>query len=297
MAPSAYRWIVIAVIATLVAGCGISSSDPTSAPILTATTASTTAADRTKAAAAAEVAALPASDHHHALAQLPDGTLLLGVHEGAYAAPSPGGPWTKVTDGDAMNIAVAADGATWIGGHDVLLVREGTRDAWQQPAADGLPGLDAHALAIDPSNPDRVVVAIAGEGVYESVDRAATFTSIEGTPPSHVYGLLIDEDGRVWAADLKAGLLRSDDGGRTWRVVLDRPVAQVAEDPSVPGRMLAIGERALRSDDRGATWQELDGPAGALAVPLSGTAGASLLMVTPAGIVASSDGGTSWRGA
>ena len=285
-----------AIAAAVLAGCGNSSAERAAAPVAPDGTLASPAA-AASSASGTEGFALPTSDHHHALAQLPDGGLLLGIHGGAYAAHGPTGPWTKVTDGDAMNIAVAGDGAIWIGGHDVLLVRDGSGDAWRQPAAADLPGLDVHGLAVDPTEPERVVVAIAAEGVYESFDRGSTFRRIGRVAPSHIYGLLITDDGRLWAADLEAGLLRSDDGGRNWRVVLDRPVAQIAADPSVPGRMLAIGERALRSDDGGATWQELDGPAGALAVPPSAEVGAPLLMVTPGGIVASSDGGTTWRSA
>jgi hypothetical protein len=55
------------------------------------------------------------------------------------------------------------------------------------------------------------------------------------------------------------GVLRSDDGGRTWRSVLEKRVRHVAVDAAVPDRIAAgAADGIMISRDGGQTWEMLD---------------------------------------
>src|SRR5712692_4575305 len=64
---------------------------------------------------------------------------------------------------------------------------------------------------------------------------------------------------RVFASVSNAGLFRTEDAGRTWKLVLDRDVRSVAVDPT-DARVVYAGTepvRLFRSEDGGDSWQEL----------------------------------------
>ena len=59
---------------------------------------------------------------------------------------------------------------------------------------DSLPTLAVAALAVDPITPSRVYAALAGVGIYQSDDAAATWTQVSGDlgAPAGAGVLLID---------------------------------------------------------------------------------------------------------
>jgi photosystem II stability/assembly factor-like uncharacterized protein len=116
-----------------------------------------------------------------------------------------------------------------------------------------------------------------GDGaLYQSSDGAETWTRIE--LPAGVNGpngLAIDpENSRrlylaAWARAVGrhgagGGIYASDDGGRTWKQVLDRDqhIYDVAIDPRNHGTLYAAGfeSSAWRSSDRGEHWTRIAGP-------------------------------------
>ena len=103
-----------------------------------------------------------------------------------------------------------------------------------------------------------------------------------------VYGFGSDFQSR------EAGLLVSDDGGRSWEErTPPETLISLAIDPDDPDGVVASGEEQLyASTDAGRGWRPLGGEASLLAWPSSD----ALFAVAPEGaVVRSRDGGRNWR--
>lgn len=114
------------------------------------------------------------------------------------------------------------------------------------------------ALLVHPADPRRVLVlyfSFTGWTIRGSEDEGATWwtSSLDDAPYSSLAGDPRDPQ-RVWAGTRK-GLLRSDDGGRTFTSVSDTPSPQVFVDPRDPKRVFAGGSDLRLSTDGGATFQ------------------------------------------
>ena len=140
------------------------------------------------------------------------------------------------------------------------------------PAPHGYTG--PGRLFVRPAAPGRPRELLLGllEGLLASTDDGATWQM--RSSQRFNAGVLL-ADGTLLASD-RVGLLganappqgfgvvrRSVDGGRTWAVVLERAVTAMADDPSRPGRVIAMGndgDAPAVSTDGGATWTALAGP-------------------------------------
>jgi photosystem II stability/assembly factor-like uncharacterized protein len=145
-------------------------------------------------------------------------------------------------------------------------------------------------LAVDPKNPDRVFVAVAGHpygpneerGVYRSLDGGKTFekvlyrdenvgasdVQIDPSNPQVVYAALWESREGPWENGVfngdGGGIFKSTNGGRTWRQLskgLPGNVVQanLAIAPSAPKTLFAAVRtktiaKLYRSDDAGETW-------------------------------------------
>jgi photosystem II stability/assembly factor-like uncharacterized protein len=145
-------------------------------------------------------------------------------------------------------------------------------------------------LAVDPKNPDRVFVAVAGHpygpneerGIYRSVDGGKTFekvlyrdenvgasdVQIDPNNPEIVYAALWESREGPWENGVFNGnggsIFKSVDGGKTWRQLTkglpDNMVqANVAIAPSAPKTLFAAVRtktisKLYRSDDGGESW-------------------------------------------
>ncbi|HSD79569.1 MAG TPA: hypothetical protein VLB47_02870, partial [Solirubrobacteraceae bacterium] len=221
---------------------------------------------------------------------------LLGPFRGGWAtavAGVPGEPGTFYFG--------AADGGVWR-----------TTDAgvtWR-PLFDRQRSAAIGALAVAPSDPRVLWVGTgqiqmrwdiaAGDGVYRSTDGGASFASVGLAGTRHIGDLWVDPRdarvavvaalGHVFGANPERGIFRTDDGGRTWRHVLDRGpevgAVDLAGDPARPEVLYAslwqvhrhpwldyfqppvgAGSGVWRSDDGGAGWREC-GRGGLPAPPL-----------------------------
>lgn len=165
----------------------------------------------------------------------------------------------------------------------------------------GLPRTpDYHSLLVAPSNPRRLVLG-THYGLFESGDggaswRRTTFGRRDAMNLARAGGPVI------WAAGHKV-LARSGDGGKTWEDVsppglpyLD--VHGFAVDPRDPQRLYAAigGSGLYRSTNGGGSFtlvtKEVGGDVFALALTRDGRL---LAGDTRRGLLASSDGGRSWR--
>src|SRR5256886_6020866 len=145
-------------------------------------------------------------------------------------------------------------------------------------------------LVVDPKNPDRIFVAVAGHpygpneerGVYRSLDGGKTFEKvlyrnenvgasdvlIDRSNPQVVYAALWESREGPWENGVfngdGGGIFKSTDGGKTWRQLtkgLPSNIVQanIAIAPSAPKTLFAAVRtktiaKLYRSDDAGETW-------------------------------------------
>jgi len=118
---------------------------------------------------------------------------------------------------------------------------------------------------------DGSVVAISsqdddGDIAYWDPDENAWHRRATSETPLNKWGtfkLTADPnvDGRFYIAQGNDGLVRSDDGGKTWSMLTDTNISAVAVDPNDPTRIAAAqsGAGPLVSTDEGETWLQLEG--------------------------------------
>jgi photosystem II stability/assembly factor-like uncharacterized protein len=145
-------------------------------------------------------------------------------------------------------------------------------------------------LAVDPKNPDRIFVAVAGHpygpnqerGIYRSLDGGKTFEKvlyrdenvgasdvlIDPGNPQVVYAALWESREGPWENGVfngdGGGIFKSTDGGKTWRQLTkglpgNIVQANIAIAPSAPKTLFAAVRtktiaKLYRSDDAGETW-------------------------------------------
>jgi hypothetical protein len=160
-------------------------------------------------------------------------------------------------------------------------------------------------VAVDPADPRHLLAG--GGGVWESRDGGRTWTPRTDDQPTAAIGAVAfapgdpavayagTGQGEALAA-LGVGLLRSDDGGATWRALVASELLgagfhDLLVDPTDPDRLLAATTAGLwASPDGGLTWEpRLTGRSWAL------SAGGELLAGGEFGLHRSEDGGASWR--
>jgi photosystem II stability/assembly factor-like uncharacterized protein len=163
------------------------------------------------------------------------------------------------------------------------------------------------AVAVDPTDPRHLLAG--GGGVWESRDGGRRWRPRTDDQPTPAIGALAfapgdpavayagTGQGEALAA-LGVGLLRSDDGGASWRpLVADELLGagffDLLVDPADPDRLLAATSTGLLgSTDGGAGWERrLAGPCWAV----SAGAGGELLAGGELGLHRSEDGGPTWR--
>ncbi len=146
-------------------------------------------------------------------------------------------------------------------------------------------------LAVDPKNPERIFVAVAGHpygpneerGIYRSLDGGKTFekvlyrdenvgasdVQINPSNPQIVYAALWESREGPWENGVfngdGGGIFKSSDGGKTWRQLtkgLPGGIVQanIAIAPSAPQTLFAAVRtktiaKLYRSDDAGETWR------------------------------------------
>jgi photosystem II stability/assembly factor-like uncharacterized protein len=204
--------------------------------------------------------------------------------------------------------------------HDVYRTLSRSDDrghTWVRLRTDDGSALTAEpsVLAVDPR--DHRHVLIGGQGITGSHDGGATWTSLHGLPhasdvvvghiafaasnPRQVYAVLYD------GAANRSRLIRSSDGGTTWKIdggAGVEPILALAVDPKRAETVYAGYEAATSggggvatSSDGGRSWRHRSIPdvraVGALAVAPSDPD--TIYAVTDIGLARSVDGGDRWR--
>lgn len=174
-------------------------------------------------------------------------------------------------------------GVTWT--HVEGLRAHPSKPQWEPGAG----GLCLHSMALHPTNPERMWVAISAAGTFETADGGRTWVTrnkgvradfIPGSTPEFgqcVHKLVIHPAQPDWLYQQNhCGVYRSDDGGRDWTDLspglpsqFGFPLVIHPHDPStiyvIPhngpelGRHMIDGQAAVwRSRDRGDSWERLD---------------------------------------
>jgi len=172
------------------------------------------------------------------------------------------------------------------------------------------------AIGVDPTDGRHLLVGSAGGGIWESTDRGRTWRARTDDQPSLGIGALAfdpSDPAKVYAGTGEGntreipgqGLLRSTDGGTTWRMTAADTFAgtffnRLIVDPTNPRRVFAATRRGIfATTDAGRTWTRSragltwDLSIGPGAVP--GNGAIELLAACVDGLRRSKDGGTSWR--
>ena len=130
---------------------------------------------------------------------------------------------------------------------------------WQSIHEGMIDDSDVFSIQVDRKNPEHVM-ASACSGVYNSEDGAAHWTRLEtpkGAFRTHFVALDPRRDNIVFAGTTE-GLLRSENGGKTWRVSSTQSVRAVSFDPLTEGRVFfaASSGGVMVSNDEGITLRE-----------------------------------------
>ena len=249
--PSASRWLPVA--------AGLAVAALVGAAAFALTRDSTPSAQN---AAAPAKSGLPDTPDYHSLAVDPADAarLFLGTHAGLFESRDGGRSWAHagLSGQDAMNLVHAADGTFWVAGHEVLARSSDGGTTWADVRPEGLPTLDVHGFAADPTDAKTLYAAIAGAGLFRSTDGGDAFTLVSREVGPAVMALAVTPGGRILAGDMERGLLTSDDGGKTWKLALRASVMGIAVNPQRSQRILATGPGVHVSTDGGKTWDEAD---------------------------------------
>jgi photosystem II stability/assembly factor-like uncharacterized protein len=236
----------------------------------------------------------------HALAFAPGDPahLYFGHHNGLLESLDGGRSWqpAALSGADAMNVRVAGTDRIQIAGHEVYLESTNGGASWQ-PVPNDLPGLDLHAFALDPADPDHAWAFAVGFGLFETRDAGRHWELRQsgnwGYLASYRSG---DQTALVGVGP--EGLVRSVDDGATWQPLAypGAPLAggmAAADDGSV--LYAATSDGLKRSSDEGQTWSDtgFNGVALALAV-VPGDPRTVALVDEATRFYRSEDGGTTW---
>jgi photosystem II stability/assembly factor-like uncharacterized protein len=251
---------------------------------------------------ASTAATLPDTPDYHSLMVDPKDPrhLWLGSHAGLHESTDGGRTWSEAGLGgqDAMNLARSRRSQTiWAAGHLMFAKSTDGGVTWSNLEPEGLPTLDIHGFAADPKDSRHVYAAVAGQGLYQSADGAASFSLVSKSVGPAVMALAIAPDGRILAGDMEQGLLISGNGGASWTRVLSEGLMGLTINPNRPGRVLATGSSGISlSTDGGSSWQIVQAvPDGAGPVAWASKPQVAYAVGFDQVLYKSTDGGASWQ--
>jgi len=163
-------------------------------------------------------------------------------------------------------------------------------------------GGDLHSLAVDPANPEKVMVG-GHEGGAISDDGGQTWRPASGLEGADPMGWVIDPNNpREMYAGGHPGFYRSEDGGESWSKdnagLPGTDVHGLGMDPQTPDVLYAfIVKRGLyKSSDGGHSWQPVNARAATMGpILVDPREPDTLYMVGEEGFMRSTDGGESFE--
>ena len=124
-----------------------------------------------------------------------------------------------------------------------------------RPRASGLGALQVFALAIDPVSPSTLYAGTRDNGIFKSVDGAATWTAASnGLTETRVFAIAVDPKtpSTLYAGTNGSGVFKSTDGAATWKAAAFTGTSfALAIDPVTPTTVYACANaRAGREEPR-----------------------------------------------
>ena len=175
----------------------------------------------------------------------------------------------------------------------------------QQPTGSGerpFVGGDLHALAVDPANPERVMVG-GHDGAAISEDSGESWQQIEDLSGADPMGWEISaaDPSKMYAGG-HPGFYHSEDGGESWNQdnsgLPGADIHGLGMDPNNPDTLYAyiVGNGIYRSPDAGESWEPVNTEMGAMGPILVDPRDSDTLYVAlEDAFVQSTDGGKSWE--
>ncbi len=172
-------------------------------------------------------------------------------------------------------------------------------DLGQRPYVGG----DLHSIAVDPTNPEKVMVG-GHDGGAVSEDGGKTWEPASGLEGADPMGWEINpEDPEKMYAGGHSGLYRSENGGKNWEQdstgLPGTDLHGLGMDPSNPENLYAyvVDEGLYKSTDAGDSWELVDEDYGAMGPILVDPRDSKSLYLAgmDGGFRKSEDGGESWR--
>jgi photosystem II stability/assembly factor-like uncharacterized protein len=172
-------------------------------------------------------------------------------------------------------------------------------DAGERPYVGG----DLHGFAVDPTNPQKVMVGGHGGGAV-SEDGGKTWQQIEDLGGADPMGWVIDpQDPQKMYVGGHPGFFRSEDGGESWSMdnsgLPATDVHGLGLDPSNPDTLYAyiVDEGLYSSDDAGGSWEPVTADVAAMGPILVDPREPETLYVAgmDGAFQRSTDGGKNWE--
>ena len=147
--------------------------------------------------------------------------LVFGHHGGVMASEDGGKTWNTLVDQqnlDGMNLVFDPEQpqTLYLAGHDVFSRSEDGGATWQA-VSNNLPGLDLHAFGASPTTPGRFYAFAMGHGIFTSERGDAAWSPLWTDAPQGTNSIVELSDGTLIVGATDKGILRSEDGGKTWQ--------------------------------------------------------------------------------
>ena len=159
-------------------------------------------------------------------------------------------------------------------------------------------------LAVDPSDPSRVLVAAPGRAPLVSTDAGATLAQVGNYPldPADLRHVEFSADGSVVYGASNNRIVRSTDSGRTWsmRTTVTANATSTLQflrvDPLDPDVVYVydLNQGGFRSVDGGDSWQPLAMPANTADLVITNTTPQSIWIVSSTGVHRRTNGGATF---
>jgi photosystem II stability/assembly factor-like uncharacterized protein len=220
------------------------------------------------------VGSIKAADYHSlAFSPTDPTTVFFGHHNGIMQSKDGGRSWQPAIERanfDAMILGASA-GTLWMAGHNVFYKTTDRGGSWSEVPPANLPGLDLHAFAVSPKDPNILYAFAVGYGLFRSSDEGRSWEPLGAGAPSQPFALAVGGDPEVLFVGTEQGIVRSEDGGRTFsppRAVGGQPVMALAVTPQGDQLFAGTPKGLYRSSDGGRNWARTsyDGAVAAVAV-------------------------------